>query len=133
MIKYPKVYIELNGRIFFIINKDMKFKNFIRMFNVKKGSYYYNLYKRLYDSIFGCKINLYKEYKCYYKKEYETFNSFLKEHYNFDDIILEKISNKKSYYKYKDIGKEQPIENLKYNEEIKNIVKSFIGSDLNEN
>lgn len=58
---YKKECILLDNKIYFIKNKNMKKSNFLKKFCVKKNSYYYKLYSRLYDYIIGKNINLYKE------------------------------------------------------------------------
>ena len=55
--------------IFFNKNYKMSKRNFIKKFKVKRRTYFYDLYSRLYDFIIGGSTNLYKEYRKYYKKE----------------------------------------------------------------
>lgn len=133
MKRIQKTIIRLDDKIFFIKNDDMSKKHFLELFYVKKKSYLYQLYVRLYDYIVGDSINLYKEFKKYYSKEYSSFEIFLSEHYNIPDELLEKFNNTKSYYKYKDIGNEQPLYNLLHDEEVHNIVSKFMGGYVYEN
>lgn len=130
---YKKECILLDNKIYFIKNNNMKKSNFLKKFCVKKNSYYYKLYSRLYDYIIGENINLYKEYRKYYKKEYTSYDEFLLEHHNIPKSILNKFNNKNSCYKYKDIGNEQPLYCLVQNEEIKKIINEFIGDFVYEN
>lgn len=133
MKKIQKTIIKLDDKIFFIKNDDMRKKCFLKSFNVKNKSYLYQLYGRLYDYIIGDGINLYEEFEKYYSKEYSSFEIFLSEHYNIPDELVEKFNNTKSYYKYKDIGNEQPLYNLLHDEEVHNIVSEFMGGYVYEN
>lgn len=133
MKKIQKTIINLDDKIFFIKNNDMERKNFLKIFNVKYNSYLYHLYSRLYDYIIGDCINLYKEFRNYYIKEYSNFETFLLEHYNIPDELIYKFNNKKSYYKYKDIGNEQPLYPILQNEKVHDIVIKFVGGYVYEN
>lgn len=133
MKKIQKTIIKLDDKIFFIKNNDMERKDFLKMFNVKYNSYLYHLYSRLYDYIIGNCINLYEEFHNYYIKEYSNFETFLSEHYNVPDELIDKFNNKKSYYKHKDIGNEQPLYHILQNEEVRDIVIKFVGGYAYEN
>lgn len=130
---YKKECILLEEKFYFIKNKNMRKKDFLEILQVKKNSYFYKLYSRLYDYIIGDNINLYKEYKWYYKKEYITYDKFLLEHHNIPKSVLNKFNNKNSYYKYKDIGNEQPLYCLIQNEEMRKIINEFMGGFIYEN
>ena len=92
-----KQLVKYGDLVFFKKNNRMKKKNFIKMFRVKKNTYFYNLYYRLYDFLIGGDTNLYKEYKKYYAKEYKNFEEFLIERYNMDEGLVKKFKNRKSY------------------------------------
>ncbi len=132
MKKIQKIIIRLDDKILFIKNDDMGKNNFLKLFNVKNNSYLYQLYGRLYDYIIGDSINLYEEFQKYYSIEYSKFEIFLSEHYNVPDELIEKFNNTKSYYKYKDIGNEQPLYHLLHDEKIHNIVSKFMGGYVYE-
>ena len=125
--------ILIDNKIYFIKTKNMGKSNFIKKFCVKKNSYYYKLYSRLYDYIIGENNNLYREYKRYYKKEFASYDEFLLEHHNIPKAILNNFNNKCSYYKYKDTGNEQPLYCLIQNEKIKKMVNEFMGGFVYEN
>ena len=93
-----KQLVKYGDLVFFNKNNRMKKKNFINLFKVKKKTYFYNLYSRLYDFLIGGDTNLYKEFKKYYNKEYKSFEEFLIERYNMDEELLKKFKNRKSYY-----------------------------------
>lgn len=132
MKRIKKSIIKLDDKIFFIKNDDMSKKHFLKLFHVKKKSYLYQLYSRLYDYIIGDGINLYEEFEEYYSKEYFNFEFFLLEHYNIPDELVEKFNNTKSYYKYEDIGNEQPLHSLLWDEKLQNIVSVFMGGYVYE-
>ena len=127
-----KKIIKLDDKIFFIKTSDMSKKNFLKLFFVKKRTYLYQLYSRLYDYIAGNSINLYEEYKNYYANEYDTFDSFLLEHYNLPKDLVKIFNKKNSFYKYKDIGNEQPLYSLLMDETIKKIIVDFMGGFVYE-
>ena len=122
---YKKQNLMLDDKFYFIKNNNMKKKDFLKLFYVKKNSYFYQLYSRLYDYIVGKSINLYNEYNKYYKKEFSTFREFLSEHHNIPEKLIMNFDNKNSYYKYKDIGNEQPLFCLMQSNDIKKIVNEF--------
>ena len=107
--------ILIDNKIYFIKTKNMGKSNFIKKFCVKKNSYYYKLYSRLYDYIIG------------------ENNEFLLEHHNIPKAILNNFNNKCSYYKYKDTGNEQPLYCLIQNEKIKKMINEFMGGFVYEN
>ena len=123
-----KKEIEKNGDIiFFNKNYKMSKRNFIKKFKVKRRTYFYDLYSRLYDFIIGGSTNLYKEYRKYYKKEYKNYNKFLMERFNMNDDLLKKFNNKKSYYKKEHIQCDQAVHNLAQDDEIRKIISEFMG------
>lgn len=122
-----KQLVKYGDLVFFKKNNKMKKKNFIKIFKVKKKTYFYNLYSRLYDFLMGGCMNLYKEYKNYYSKEYKSFEGFLVERYNMDEELLKKFKNKKSYYKKFDTMCDQIVHSLAQDEEIKEIIYKFMG------
>lgn len=122
-----KQVVKYGDLVFFNINKKMNKKNFLRIFKVKKKTYFYNLYSRLYDFIMGGNVNLYKEYKEYYKKEYKKFENFLIERYNMNEELLKKFKNRKSYYKKFDTMCDQVVYSLAQDEEIRQIISDFMG------
>lgn len=113
--------------IFFNKNNKMSKRNFIKIFKVKRKTYFYDLYSRLYDFIIGGSTNLYKEYKKYYKKEYKNYNKFLMERFNMNDDLLKKFNNKKSYYKKEHVQCDQAVHNLAQDDEIRKIIIEFMG------
>ena len=122
-----KQIVKYGDIVLFKKNNKMQKRNFIRIFKVKKNSYFYNLYSRLYDFLIGGSVNLYKEYRKYYKKEYKTFEKFLIERYNMDEGLLEKFKNRRSYYEKFDIMCDQTVHSLAQDEEIKEIISKFMG------
>lgn len=113
--------------VFFNKVHGMSKREFISLFKVKKKSYLYDLYSRLYDAIIGGSINLNKEYNKYYRIEFDNFSDFLISRYNMTEEMLKKYCNKKSYYKEFDRMLEQPIHSLLQDETIKEIIYKFMG------
>ena len=129
---YEKKTLKLNDKLYFIKNPNMKKKDFLVLFYVKKNTYFYKLYGRLYDFLIGGSINLHKEYKKYYKKEYFNFKEYLIEHHNIPENMIENFYNKNSFYKYKDIGNEQPLYSLLQDSKVKQIAIEFMGGTIYE-
>lgn len=122
-----KQIVKYGDIVFFKKNNRMKKKHFIRKFKVKKNTYFYNLYYRLYDFLIGGSTNLYKEYRKYYKKEYKNFEKFLIEKYNMDEKLLKEFKNRRSYYKNFDTMCDQTVLSLAQDEAIKEIINKFMG------
>ena len=122
-----KQLVKYGDLVFFNKNNRMKKKNFKNLFKVKKKTYFYNLYSRLYDFLIGGDTNLYKEFKKYYNKEYKSFEEFLIERYNMDEELLKKFKNRKSYYKKFDTMCDQVVHSLAQDEEIEEIINKFMG------
>lgn len=123
----------IDEKIFVKKNIYMNKQNFINHFKVKRNSYLYNLYGRLYDYILGSTINLKKEYKKYYKKEYKSMREFLIEKYNLNNEQVENYCNRNSFYKLKNVGFENAIHNMLYYDKIRDIVVAYTGGDIYEN
>lgn len=56
---------------------------FRKFFCIRKNTYFDSMLYRLYRELFCNGECLYSEYKKYYKKEFESFELFLKRKYNF--------------------------------------------------
>lgn len=89
----------IGSKFYYIKSININKYNFVKLFNVKYFSYAGSIFKRLFD--FYCKhsINLHSEYAKYYKKEFDSYNSFL---YNKHNLIQKEIGifkNKNSSYK----------------------------------
>lgn len=107
--------------------------SFISRFHVKYGSFLYGLYGRLYIYLLGNGINLYKEYKKYYRKEFNNMEDFLIERYNLSEKQVEYFCNKHSYYKLRDNGSDNAVYNMLCVDSIKKIAEKYIGGEINEN
>ncbi len=119
--------IKYDDLVFFIEKKKMKKKDFFKMVKVKKNSYLYNIYDRMYDFMLKGKVNLYKEYIKYYKKEYKDFSEYLSEKYHMNEEMKKMFENKKSCYKKYDLCCDQPILALMQDDEVKEIICKFMG------
>ena len=80
--------------IFFFKRENIPDKNeFIRLFGVNKNTFAGNMVSRIYDQYFKGATNFRVEYKKYYIKEFSSFESFIRNHFNFEEEIIENIVN----------------------------------------
>ena len=78
----------------------MNKKNFISLFNVQKGSYFYNLLIRVYNNFYACNWSIYKEYKKFYKKEFPEFEDYLIQVLKLFPNLIDRTLKKNLYLKY---------------------------------
>ena len=133
MKKVKKKIFKIDNKVFFVKMNNMTKKEFLNIFKVKKNTYFYKLYERLFDYLISGCINLNDEYNHYYKNEYNCFELFLEEHYNIPRDLIPFFNNKISCYKNKTVGCELPLYNLIHNEEIRNVISEFMGGFVYEN
>ena len=75
---------KINGRIFFK-HKDVPCKRRVmKTLGVKKNTFAGNMISRVYDYYFQGAINLKKEYRKYYRKEFCSVEKFIEEHFNIE-------------------------------------------------
>lgn len=85
---------------YLIVKKHMNKKNFISLFNVQKGSYFYNLLIRVYNNFYACNWSIYKEYKKFYKKEFPEFEDYLNQVLKLFPNSIDRTLKKNLYLKY---------------------------------
>ena len=66
---------------------------------IKKRSYIAITFSKIYDFFCNNAINLKKEYKKYYQKEYLSFEEYLQQKHNLFKDEIECLNNQNSYYK----------------------------------
>lgn len=121
-----------SGNFYFIKNKSICRKNFLKAFGVNDKSYMGNVFSRLYTNYCGGAINLQSEYKKYYKKEFPTFIDYLMERHNLLKDEVSKLNSKKSYYKSIENNPERNVDNLIEDSDIEEVFYSFFGGVIGE-
>lgn len=113
-----------NGLIFFN-NTTLPCKTIVlyRM-GVKRKSYAGNIVSRLYDFYFKGAINLNREYRLYYKKEYMSFIDFIEQHHNIEHDLAVYLSN--GHFSIKRYSYRSIDSNICRLEESKSISEAFL-------
>jgi len=100
---------------FLVLRKRYSRKKFLEKIKVEKDSYAESIFIRIYDTLISEVVDIRKEFKKYYYKEYENIKDFLYKKYNVDDISLIDILMKQIengyqvFYAEKDSSMDFPI------------------------
>lgn len=100
----------------------------MKALGVKKDTFAGNMISRVYDYYFQGAINLRKEYKKYYRKEFCTLEKFIEEHFNIECEEAKKLAA--GNYSMKECSRrsiERNIETLNYDESFKRAFSKAIG------
>lgn len=125
--------IIIDGNIFFEKSRLLSKARMLRKMGVKKNSYMENVIERLYDYYFDGAICISKDYKKFYKVEFESIKQFLECKFNLEEELANELSKKSLYYN--DIGNkpERNIQTLFYDERIKTLFWENAGGCRSEN
>lgn len=105
----------------------------LKKYGVKGNSYAGNVLKRIYHYYFGDSVNLYKEYKKYYKKEFKTYDNYLECHLGLPDELRRKIVYRKIFYVNLEGKGEHIGDSFLYDDELKEQFWEFAGGIEYEN
>jgi len=100
---------------FLVLRKRYSRKKFLEKIKVEKDSYAESIFIRIYDTLISEVVDIRKEFKKYYYKEYENIKDFLYKKYNVDDInlidiLMQKIENGyQVFYAEKNSSMDYPI------------------------
>lgn len=100
---------------------------------VKKNTFAGNLISRIYDYYFRGAINFRKEYRKYYRKEFDSVERFIQEHFNIELDDAKKLAE--GNYSMKDCNRcsfERNIETLNYDEHFKFVFSEVVGGLIDE-
>jgi len=81
------------------IKRNISKRQFLKTVKLQSGYFAGNLFGRIYDCFFSEMIDLFEEYRLYHKREYKTFDEFLRKKYNLPAKIAksgEKLSKIKN-------------------------------------
>lgn len=100
----------------------------MRLLGVKKNTLAGNMISRVYDYYFQGAINLKREYRKYYRKEFISLEKFIEEHFNIEYENAKKLAV--GNYSMKECSRrsiERNIETLNYDENFKNAFSEAVG------
>lgn len=128
----PVAYIK-SGAIFFQEKRVPKKRKVMNYLGVKPRTFAGNLVYRLYDYYFAGAVNFKKEYKRYYKKEFDSVEQFIEEHFNLwqcDAVCLAKGDYSMKECSRKSI--ERNIETINYDRWFKTAFSEAVGGIRDE-
>ena len=96
---YHIILNEQRNKAFFIKRKNINKNKFFKYFGIKKNTFMAKILNDLFFDLFDNSINLYKEYKIFYKREFFSFEEYLQQKHNLLPNEVKLFQNKKSYYK----------------------------------
>ena len=98
-MKYIIERNSINGTLFvYTYSKNINSHSFLAFFGVNKHTYFAYFFRRLYTALFKRSIDLEKEYKKYYKKEYPEYHDYLSKKYNLNEDEINDLSQGKIFY-----------------------------------
>lgn len=95
---------------------------------VKKNTFAGNMVSRIYDYYFDGAVDFKKEYQRYYRKEFDSVEEFIEEHFNIENEAAIKLA--KDDYSIKDCSYrsiERNTETLNYDESFKKAFSRVVG------
>ena len=121
------------GKVFFDRKRIPRKRSVIKSLGVKKNSFAGNMVSRLYDYYFKGAEVFRKEYRKYYKNEFETMVEFLEQRYDLERREAEKYA--KGDYAMTSCSRmsiERNIETLNYDEDLKKTFSDAVGGLIDE-
>lgn len=83
---------KIDGRIYFRKKDIPRKKKVLKRLGVKKNTFAGNMISRVYDYYFQGAVNFKKEYRKYYRKEFDSLASFIEEHFNIEHNYAKKLA-----------------------------------------
>lgn len=121
------------GIIYFPKKKIPRKHCVMKKMGVRKNTFAGNAVSRMYDYYFKDAINLKKEYKKYYRKEFDSAIKFIEEHLNMEHALAVKLAYGNYSIKYcTSQSVERNIETLNYDEKLKKSFSDAIGGIADE-
>lgn len=100
----------------------------MKRMGVKRNTFAGNMVSRMYDYYFQGAINFRKEYRNYYRKEFDSLEKFIQEHFNIELDCAKKLAE--GNYCMKACSRssiERNIETLNYDEHFKLAFSKAVG------
>lgn len=105
----------------------------IRKYGVKKRSYAGEVLQRVYHYCFGDAVNLEKEYKKYYRAEYDNVDQYLECHLGVPKSVRDRLSSNKIFYVNLSDKGEHIGDSFLYDDGLKEQFWNMVGGVENEN
>lgn len=102
------------------------------LYGVKRNSYAGRVVARIYDTYFGNPIDIKREFKKYYKKEFKSFEQYLVCRFNMPEELAKRIAAEKKYYVDLEWQEDQPGLTFSYDDELKIQFWKFVGGLIYE-
>ena len=103
-----------NGCVFFPSHSMPKCGTVMRRLGVKKKTYAGRMISRTYDYYFHNGIDIHREYKKYYKKEFASEQLFVEEKYDVDQELAKRVTQRRYCIKEYRACIDKLVENLNY-------------------
>ena len=121
-----------NEYCFFLWSPKMLRIGAYHFFGVKPDSYASRLVDNIYNFYIAGACNLKWQYLRYYKKEYSSFREFLAKHYNLYPFEVERLSSWRSFAKELKYEPNLYIEELIHDEEMAELLRTYLGETEDE-
>lgn len=108
-----------NKMVLFEKRSVLSLKNLLKKYGVRGNSYAGEVLKRIYQYYFGDAVDMFKEYKKYYKNEFKTFDSYLECHLGLPEELRKKLEFRKIFYVNLDGKGEHIGDSFSYDDELK--------------
>ena len=108
-------------------------RKMVRRFGVKYKSYAGEVLQRIFHFYFGDAINLQKEYRKYYEKEYIEFEDYLECHFGIPKRIIGIISSANAFYVNLAYKGDHIGDSFYYEDDLKELFWNMVGGIQNEN
>ena len=105
----------------------------LKKYKIKRNSYAGKVLMRIYDYYFGNAININKEFKRYYKREFGTCEQYLICRFNMSKDLAKKISENKKYYVNLEWKGEEIGYTFSFDDDLRKQFWDFVGGIKYEN
>lgn len=122
-----KANLKFNNYLFFNLYEVGTKARLLNLYKVKKNSYAGEVIGRIYDLYFGNPINYRKEFRRYYKKEFDNCEQYLVCRFNMSEELARKVCRNKKYYVDLEWKGDQVGVYFSYDDELKNQFWGFVG------
>ena len=122
-----KANLKFNNYLFFNLYEVGTKARLLNLYKVKKNSYAGEVIGRIYDLYFGNPINYRKEFRRYYKKEFDNCEQYLVCRFNMSEELARKVCRNKKYYVDLEWKGDQVGDSFSYDDELKNQFWGFVG------
>ena len=122
------VVFKNHGIVYFKKKEIPRKSEVMRRLGGKKNTFAGNMISRVYDYYFDGALNLKKEYRRYYRKEFANIEVFIEEHFNIEHEEAIELANEDYSIKYCTARSiERNIETLNYDEAFKKAFSDAVG------